>query len=126
MKYCSVAQMATRWQLSERTVRNYCAKGKIEGAFLTGKTWNIPETAQKPLRKKRSKKSENNLLAVLQREKESKLSGGIYNPPYSPTGKALIERFFHTMKMRFMDIHKGSDYHSLGQLNDDLNKWINE
>lgn len=79
MKYCSVAQMATRWQLSERTVRNYCAKGKIEGAFLTGKTWNIPETAQKPLRKKRSKESENNLLAVLQREKESKLSGGIYH-----------------------------------------------
>ena len=79
MKYCSVAQMATRWQLSERTVRNYCAKGKITGAFLTGKTWNIPETAQKPLRKKRSKKSKNNLLAVLQREKESKLSGGIYH-----------------------------------------------
>lgn len=71
--------MAARWQLSERTVRNYCANGKIEGAFLTGKTWNIPETAQKPLRKKRSKKSENNLLAVLQREKESKLSGGIYH-----------------------------------------------
>ena len=40
--------------------------------------------------------------------------------------KALIERFFHTMKMRFMDVHKGSDYHSLSQLNDDLNKWINE
>ena len=79
MKYCSVAQMATRWQLSERTVRNYCAKGKITGAFFTGKTWNIPETAQKPLRKKCSKKSENNLLAVLQREKESKLSGGIYH-----------------------------------------------
>ena len=30
------------------------------------------------------------------------------------------------MKMRFMDVHKGSDYHSLSQLNDDLNKWINE
>ena len=50
----------------------------------------------------------------------------IYNPSYSPTGKALIKKFFHTMKMRFMDIHKGSDYHSLNQLNDDLNKWISE
>ena len=50
----------------------------------------------------------------------------IYNPPYSPTGKALIERFFHTMKMRFLDVRKGSDYSSLSQLNDDLNKWINE
>lgn len=50
----------------------------------------------------------------------------IYNPPYSPTGKALIERFFHTMKMRFMDIRKGRNYHSLVELNDDLNRWINE
>lgn len=47
------------------------------GAFLTGKTWNIPETAQKPLRKKRSKKIINNLLAILR--KESKLSRGIYH-----------------------------------------------
>ena len=44
---------------------------------MTGKTWNIPETAQKPLRKKRSKKIINNLLAILR--KESKLSGGIYH-----------------------------------------------
>ena len=55
MKYCSVAQIASKWNLSERTVRDYCAKGKIVGAFLTGKTWNIPEIAQKPLRKKRNK-----------------------------------------------------------------------
>lgn len=61
------------------------------------------------------------------KEIEAKLGTKIiYNPPYQPVGKALIERFFHTMKMRFMDVHKGSDYHSLSQLNDDLNKWINE
>lgn len=79
MRYCSVAQIAEKWQLSERTVRNYCAKGKINGAFLTGKTWNIPKIAQKPLRKKRSKKTINNLLAILRKEKESKLSGSIYH-----------------------------------------------
>lgn len=61
------------------------------------------------------------------KEIESRLGTKIiYNPPYSPTGKALIERFFHTMKMRFMDVHNGSDYHSLGELNNDLNRWINE
>lgn len=38
MKYYSVAQIAINWNLSERTVRNYCVKGKIVGAFLTGKT----------------------------------------------------------------------------------------
>ena len=31
--------------MSERSVRNYCAKGRVNGAFLTGKTWNLPENA---------------------------------------------------------------------------------
>ena len=48
MKYLSVTETAKKWNLSERSVRNYCALGKISGAFLTGKTWNIPEDAQKP------------------------------------------------------------------------------
>jgi DNA-binding CsgD family transcriptional regulator len=38
MKYCSVAQIASKWNLSERTVRDYCAKGKIGIVFLTRKT----------------------------------------------------------------------------------------
>lgn len=50
----------------------------------------------------------------------------IYNPPYSPTGKAVIERFFHTMKMRFLDCEHGSNYHSLDELNTKLTSWINE
>ena len=79
MKYCSVEEFAKKWNVSKRTVRNYCAEGRITGVFLTGKTWNIPETAEKPLRRKRSKKSVNTLLSVLQREKESRLSGGIYH-----------------------------------------------
>ena len=79
MKYYLVAEFAKKWNVSERTVRNYCSNGRIMGAFLTGKTWNIPEVAQKPLRKKRSKKNTNGLLNILQREKNSKLSGGIYH-----------------------------------------------
>lgn len=79
MKYCSVEEFAKKWNVSERTVRNYCAEGRITGVFLTGKTWNIPETAEKPLRKKRSKKISDTLLSVLQREKESRLSDGIYH-----------------------------------------------
>ena len=50
MKYCSVAEIAKKWNISERTVRNYCAHGRIPDAFLTGKTWNIPENAEKPSR----------------------------------------------------------------------------
>ena len=48
MKYISVSEAAKKWGISERSVRGYCAGGKIDGAFLTGKTWNIPETAKKP------------------------------------------------------------------------------
>ena len=48
MDYYSVSQMADKWGISERSVRNYCANGRVQGAFLTGKTWNIPENAVKP------------------------------------------------------------------------------
>lgn len=46
MKYISVKQAAELWSLSERSVRNYCSQGRIEGAFLTGKTWNPGECDQ--------------------------------------------------------------------------------
>ena len=52
MEFISVIQFAEKHGVSERTVRNYCAQGKIEGAFLTGKTWNIPADATLPKRGK--------------------------------------------------------------------------
>jgi hypothetical protein len=65
--------------MSERSVRNYCAQGRIEGAFLTGKTWNIPEDAEKPERAKRKSSKPETLLDILKREKDSKHHGGIYH-----------------------------------------------
>ena len=47
-QYLSVAEMAEKWNISERSVRNYCAHNRVEGAFIIGKTWNIPENAEKP------------------------------------------------------------------------------
>ena len=47
MRYLSVAEIAKKWNVSERSVRNYCAHGRVQGAFLAGKTWNIPENAEK-------------------------------------------------------------------------------
>lgn len=79
MKFLSVAQVAKNWNLSERTVRNYCASGKIPDAFLTGKTWNIPENAEPPKRSNSVKQTPSNLLEVLKAEKASKISGGIYH-----------------------------------------------
>ena len=76
MEYISVIQFAEKYGISERTARNYCAAGKIDGAFLTGKTWNIPTDAVLP-KKGRTKLSP--LLNRLREEKASKLKGGIYH-----------------------------------------------
>lgn len=79
MSYLSVAEIAKKWGVSDRTVRNYCAQGRVPGAFLTGKTWNIPEYAEKPDRLPRPKAEPRTLLEYLRREKESRLPGGIYH-----------------------------------------------
>lgn len=79
MEYCSVAEIAEKWKISERSVRNYCAEGRVSGAFLTGKTWNIPADAEKPVRRKRKDAAPLTLLEVLQEEMRVKRTGGIYH-----------------------------------------------
>ncbi len=79
MNYLSVAQMAKKWGISERSVRKYCAENKIPGAFMTGKTWNIPENAEKPERKNKKSDKPKNLLERLRAEKSSQIKGGIYH-----------------------------------------------
>ena len=58
MGYISVAEASKRWGISERSVRKYCAEGRVEGAALVGKTWTVPEGAEKPTRKNAKSKSE--------------------------------------------------------------------
>ena len=79
MNYISVYEAAKKWGISERSVRNYCAEGRVSGAVLVGKTWMIPENAEKPIRKTRSDAAPDTLLEILQREKEASLPGGIYH-----------------------------------------------
>ena len=79
MRYLSVAEIAKKWDVSERSVRNYCAQGRVNGAFLTGKTWNIPENAEKPERTNKRKAEPITLLDILKEQKASKYSGGIYH-----------------------------------------------
>ena len=79
IEYISVEEASKLWELSTRSVRNYCAQGRVSGALLEGKTWKIPSNAEKPVRKTRHIETENNLLAFLKREKESSLKGGIYH-----------------------------------------------
>lgn len=79
MKYRSVAETAKQWGVSERTVRNYCAEGRIPEAFLTGKTWNVPEDARRPDRANKRTDEPRNLLEFLRAEKAGNIKGGIYH-----------------------------------------------
>ncbi len=79
VEYISVEETARNWRISERSVRGYCAQGRVAGAILEGKTWKIPLASQKPDRKPRYFRAEETLLTFLKREKEAGLKGGIYH-----------------------------------------------
>lgn len=76
MEMISVSQFARGHAISERTVRNWCASGKMEGAFLVGKTWSLPADAPLP---RKAKKKTSPLLKRLRDEKEGNIHGGIYH-----------------------------------------------
>ncbi len=78
MKYIKVAEIANKWGLSERTVRNYCANNRLDGAKLIGKTWMIPEDASKPDRINK-KRNDYGVLPTLLKEKKNAQKGGIYH-----------------------------------------------
>lgn len=79
MGYISVKEASEKWGVTERVVRQYCADGRISGAFLTGKTWNIPDHAEKPGRKARERKLPADILSRLRLEKDDRVPGGIYH-----------------------------------------------
>lgn len=79
MRYLSVTETAKKWNVSERSVRNYCALDRVPGAFLTGKIWKIPENAEKPERINKKKEEPVTLLDILKEQKASRQSGGIYH-----------------------------------------------
>ena len=79
MNYKTVKEISLKWGISERSIRDYCSKGRIPGAVLNGKTWLIPEDAKKPERQIRHTNIKRKLLDVLKMEKDTKRSGGIYH-----------------------------------------------
>ena len=108
MGYLSVAEIAKKWNVSERSVRNYCANGRVPGAFLTGKTWNLPEDAIKPERTNQKKEQPHTLLDILKEQKASKYSGGIYHKTQIDWLSPLFAR-----AELFMCMEKGREEHCL-------------
>lgn len=77
-KYITVKDASILWNISERSVRNYCSLGRIEGAILEGGVWKIPAEARKPVRSN-EKENKNYLLERLKEEKKHSIKGGIYH-----------------------------------------------
>ena len=50
--YMSVQETSEKWELTNRMVQKMCADGKIEGVLKFGKSWAIPEDAEKPFDKR--------------------------------------------------------------------------
>ncbi len=92
MSFISVKEASEKWGITERVVRQYCADGRIPGAFITGKTWNIPDDAEKPERKPRKRAVPEDLFGRLVFEKENGITRGIYH-------KLQIELTYHSNHM---------------------------
>lgn len=106
MQYMSVKQAALRWNLSERSVRNYCASGRVNGAFLAGKTWLIPIQAEKPERSRKKENTPKSILDILQDEKRSHTSGGLYHKIKAPLSEKLIKKLHFILKTGTSDSQK--------------------
>ena len=79
MGYIDVSAAAKKWNISERSVRNYCQNGRVPGAVQDKSAWLIPDDAKKPIRKQRSGKIPTDVLSRLKMEKDAGINGGLYH-----------------------------------------------
>lgn len=76
MHLLSVREMAEKWRIPKRSVRNYCADGRVNGAVPVGKTWKISADTEKPLRPKKGEGKYSPLLQRLKQEQAGRQTGG--------------------------------------------------
>lgn len=58
MNYVTTIEMSEIWGISARRIALLCEQERIEGAIKKGKTWLIPEDAEKPADKRKNLKKE--------------------------------------------------------------------
>ncbi len=78
MDFMTIEEIAAKWGISPRQVRSYCASNRIAGATLERGEWRIPAKAVKPARKRR-RSFPTTILGVLEAERSSRISGGLYH-----------------------------------------------
>jgi DNA binding domain, excisionase family len=57
MNFLTTTEMAKQWNISRRRIATLCRDGRIAGAVLKGRTWLIPEDAEKPDDPRRTRKN---------------------------------------------------------------------
>ncbi|WP_301205040.1 helix-turn-helix domain-containing protein [uncultured Dubosiella sp.] len=75
MRYFSVKEMADKWNVSDNTVRNYCARKQIAGAIKEGRIWKIPENAQKPIFLRTQKENPSDFAVCFEKREKKRLFG---------------------------------------------------
>lgn len=76
--FIKIKEVAKKWGVSERSVRQYCQAKRVPGAKNEGGIWWLPTDAKKPIRKGVSQKNWT-LLDILRLEDRENISGGIYH-----------------------------------------------
>ena len=69
MDFISIAEAAERWGITRRRVQVLCAQGRIPGLTKFGKAWAIPQNAEKPSDRRKSKESHDIVIEVNVRDK---------------------------------------------------------
>lgn len=59
MEYLTSAEIAEKWNVSQRRVAVFCKEGRVDGAVLKGRMWMIPSDAEKPEDPRKIQKSRN-------------------------------------------------------------------
>ena len=54
MEYLTTLEMSERWGISARRIALLCEQGRIVGVVKKGKTWLIPQDAEKPIDKRKN------------------------------------------------------------------------
>ena len=56
MDLLTTAQVAKKWNISQRRVDVLCKEGRLEGAIMIGNRWFVPKDAKKPEDVRKNKK----------------------------------------------------------------------
>ena len=58
MEYLTTIEMSKEWGISPRRIALLCEQHRVDGVVKKGKTWLIPEVAEKPADKRKNVKKE--------------------------------------------------------------------